>query len=176
MGFKISWIGFEKMGAVAVAERAGLLLTSKVDEANETPFSIAELPSGWTILFVNDVEYAFGDRPAQLSRGNRVITFQVHEGVMYSRAAEFRDGICIWAVEHDSDSGVRHLETAGDLPSDFEAIRTECLKAQDAEGENAMIDHIIDIPAKLAMSPTGYRYDQWRFDWGQPVFYEAASR
>lgn len=173
MGFKISWIGFEKLSAVAVAERAGLTLTSTVDEANETPFSIAELPSGWTILFVNDVEYAFGERPEQLSRGNRILTFQVHEGVMYSRAAEFRDGTCIWAVEHDSDPDIRHLEAAGELPGDFEAIRTECLKAQDAEGENPMVDYIIDIPAKLTMSPTGYRYDKWKFDWGEPTFYEA---
>ena len=173
MGFKISWIGFEKLDAATVAERVGLTLTSTVDEANEMPFSIAELPSGWTILFVNDVEYAFGDRPAELSKGHRVLTFQVHEGVMYSRAAEFRDGTCIWAVEHDSDSGIRHLETEGNLPGDFAAIHAECSRAQDAEGEKPMVDHIIDVPARLAMAPTGYRYDRWKFDWGEPVFYEA---
>ncbi len=173
MGFKICWIGFEKLGAAEVAERAGLALTSTVDDANEAPFSIAELPSGWTILFVNNVEYAFGDRPEQLSRGGRIVTFQVHEGVMYSRAAEFRDGTCLWTVEHDADSGIRHLETTGSLPADFEVIRADCVKAQDAEGKNPMVDHMIDIPARLAMAPTGYRYDRGRFDWGEPVFYEA---
>ena len=36
-----------------------------------------------------------------------------------------------------------------------------------------MVDHIIDIPARLAMTRTGYRYDRSSFDWGEPVFYEA---
>jgi len=39
-----------------------------------------------------------------------------------------------------------------------------------AGGEKADVDYVFDIPVELVTQLCGYRYDKWKFDWGQPVF------
>jgi len=54
MGFKISWVGFHGLTRREVIKTIGGVDCEIVDEANEAPFSLAELPGGWFILWSND--------------------------------------------------------------------------------------------------------------------------
>lgn len=179
MGFKISWIAFEGMDKADVLSRMAMSDTGKPDEAYEASFSLAQLPTGWSVLFANDFEYASDRRMAPLSAGGRLIALQVHEGVMCARAVEFRNGQLIWWVGHDSEEGIEHLDAEGDLPAAFAVVRAR-LFAEQAEngGTEADVDYIFDVPVELAAELTGYRHDQAMFDWGEPLFtaVEAASR
>ena len=67
MGFSISWLGFKALSKAEILRRTGFRDTGAYDEANESPFSLAELPNGWTILFSNDFDYGAGEHLIGLS-------------------------------------------------------------------------------------------------------------
>lgn len=173
MGFKISWIGFNGLERTECLARLGMAETSVVDEANEAPFSLAVLPNGWIILFANDFEYVTEERLAKLSRGATVIGCQIHEGIMYADAVLYNDGKPVWSISHFAGDGRLDLTISGAPPAEIEQIRDRLIaeqKKNDAAGAGK--DFIFDIPVEAASLVTGYRHDQWRFDWGEPVFHE----
>uniref|UniRef100_B0T086 Uncharacterized protein n=1 Tax=Caulobacter sp. (strain K31) TaxID=366602 RepID=B0T086_CAUSK len=173
MGFKISWIGFNGLEQAECLSRLGMIETPVVDEANEAPFSLAVLPNSWIILFANDFEYVTEDRLATLSRGATVIGCHIHEGIMYADAMLYNDGKAVWSLSHFVGDGRFDLKTTGAPPGEIEQIRVKLIAEQKMNDEaHADTDFIFDIPVEAARLVTGYRHDQWKFDWGEPVFHE----
>lgn len=173
MGFRISWLAFHGINRAECLTRLGLAETGQIDEANEEPFSLTDLPSGWHILFVNDVLYASEQRASALSKDCTVVASQINETTMYSRSALYRDGAELWTVTHDSEKGLRHLDISGDIPAEVAGIREDLLTQLEANGGDASdTDYIFDVPVELAFNQTGYRHDRWKFDWGEPEFHE----
>lgn len=171
MGFRISWVGFEGVDQAACLSFVGMTDTGHADEANEAPFSMATLPTGWTILFSNDFEFASEQKLAELSKCGRVVGCSIHEGIMYSSAASYLKGRRLWFVDHDSSQSIIDLTLDGTLPAEFDAIRARLVSEQEASGgEQSDTDYIFDIPVELAAHCTGYRHDRWQFDWGEPEF------
>jgi hypothetical protein len=178
MGFRISWIGFEKVLAADVLTMAGMRDTCEPGLPYEVPSAIAELATGWTILFSDDFTYAHEGRLRDLSGARpaaRMLGVQVHEGMMASAARCFRDAAVVWMVEHDTEVSLTHLWTHGDLPAAFGAIKA--LQSDKQAREDAAlapaettVDHIFDVPVLLAESVTGFRHDRDSFDWGTPRF------
>ncbi len=124
MGFSVSWLGFENVAKANVLARFGLRDAGLADGANEALFSIAQLPTGWTILFVND--FAFGSDSAmlsELSQRGRVVACQVEEHAMVSAARAYLQGQEEWAVAHDSARGVYDVSSRGRPPGDFADIQ-----------------------------------------------------
>ena len=171
MGFKISWIGFNGLGLAECLRRLRMKATDVLDEANEAPFSLAQIPNNWIILFANDFAYVSDERLAELSAGATVIGCRIHEGVMYSDAALFNSGHKIWSISHYFGAAPLDLNIAGDLPSEILTIRDRLLAEQKAADPIANIDHVFDIPVQAAELVTGFRYDRWKFDWGEPAFH-----
>jgi len=135
MGLSISWIGFQGIDKAEVLRRVALHDTGIENQANEAPFSIAELPNGWTILFAKNVNYVTAERLAELSRSAMLVACQVEEHAMISAAHCFSDGHQVWSVSHSSDRGAYDLEARGALPESFEAIKTRVFARQNvAEG------------------------------------------
>jgi hypothetical protein len=56
------------------------------------------------------------------------------------------------------------METSGDLPADFDAIRARLSQKQDAAGRKPQVDYIHDVPIELAKSLTGFRHDHFPDD------------
>jgi hypothetical protein len=172
MGFKISWIGFNGLERAECLARLGMVETSVVDDASEAPFSLAMLPNGWIILFVNDFEFVTEDRLAKLSRGATVIGCHIHEGIMYADAILYNDGKPVWSISHFVGDGRFDLKVTGAPPAEIEQIRDKLIAEQKKnDAGQADTDFIFDIPMDAARLVTGYRYDQWKFDWGEPVFH-----
>jgi hypothetical protein len=147
--------------------------TGEADEANESPVSGASLPNGWYVLFLNDCDHPFLASRALLtfSRGCQLLACQVEEHVMASSAACYESGRRLWGVAHQSDKGRYDLEVQGSPPEVFGAVQAGLLKKQDeAGGDKADVDYIFDIPVELVTQLCDYRYDRWKFDWGQPTF------
>jgi hypothetical protein len=149
--------------------------TGEVDDANEAPFALAELPNRWIILFANDFEYVSDKRLAALSAETTVIGCHIHEGIMFSDATLFNAGRKIWSISHFAGEGPLDLTLQGEPPPEILAIRDRLLAEQRA-AVTSDVDHVFDIPVEAAQLVTGYRYDQWKFDWGEPVFHVLKAR
>ena len=171
MGFRISWVGFHGLPKSDVLQIISGIDSGTLDEANEAPFSIAEIPGEWCILFSNDFEYASAETLKSLSARGALVACQVHEGVMFSAAYGYERSELKWSLTHNSDNGVRDLGVSGSPPREFAEIRDRLSKAQEDEGgDNADVDYFFDIPVETAEALCTYRHDRWKFDWGQPTF------
>lgn len=171
MGYKISWVGFLALKKQDVLELIGGLDSGTVDEANEEPFSIAEIPGDWVVLFANDFGFASEENLEKLSTHGVVVACQVHEGVMFSASYGYNRGKQMWAVQHDASKGIRDLKFSGELPPEFPNIQARLTAEQETHGgDRADVDYFFDIPVETARSLCPYRHDHWKFDWGEPVF------
>lgn len=161
MGFSISWIGFHSLGRTETLARGGFRGTGVVESFPTGNICFAALPTGWSLLFSKDVEYASPSVLAHLSEGATVLGCQVEEHSMVSAATLCTNGQQIWHVMHDSDAGRYDLNATGTLPAQFAAIRSRLFAKQDAEPETGFmrVDYVFDIPVELAASFTGYRHD-----------------
>ena len=115
-GFKISWIGFHGKGKVGALKAAGLRETGEPDEANEAPFSGAEIPDGWFVLFSNDFAFVSPERLARLSVDCRIVACQIHEGIMFSAAYGYERGSRVWELVHQSRDDLSRQRHRLDLP------------------------------------------------------------
>lgn len=127
----------------------------------ESELTGARLPSGWYVIFVNDLaaRELEDNVLADLSLGAEVMSFLVEEASMVSVAKGFFDGRHSWQVVHDSSQGLDHLETQGQLPASFSVVRDRLLGQLKAAGEQSS-DYLFDVPADLSKSITGYRHDE----------------
>jgi hypothetical protein len=171
MGFRISWIGFNGLDRQECLARLHMRETQEIDEAQEEPFSLAQLPNNWIVLFANDFEYVSDKRLAELSTGATVIGCRVHEGVMYSDVALYNAGRKMWSVSHYAGDGALDLKIEGQPPAEVLTLRDTLLEKQRSAGATSEVDHVFDVPVEAAQLVTSYRYDQWKFDWGEPIFH-----
>jgi hypothetical protein len=178
VGFKVSWIGFDSIGKTSVLEMTGLQDTGEPDVANEAPFSGAEIPGGWFILFSNDFQFVSPERLAQLSVDCHIVACQVHEGIMVSAAFGYERGRCVWELVHNSQQSTRGLSVSGSPPPSFQSIRQRLMEKQEAtvSDEGFKVDYIFDIPVEVAAAICKYRHDRWKFEWGSPQFFRLIAR
>lgn len=169
MGFKISWLAFEALDKATLLDALGFHDTGVSDEANEAPFSAAQLPNGWSIIWSNDFGWIETQSVKLPFPTQRAIACQLHEGLMFSAARGADDGAEKWSVSHDAQTALHDLTLVGDLPSTLPEIRSRLLREQQEEDRNsAEIDFIFEIPIELAQSITGFRHDLWEIDGRQP--------
>lgn len=159
MGFSISWLAVQGKGRKAVLEELGLSATGQREEFPESPVTVAELPSGWLLVFANDfdADLVSDETLEALSAGCVVVACRVEEHVMVSYAQCYTSQVSTWRVLHDAERGVDHLDTKGDLPAEFSSIRDSLLAQQQAaEG----VDYVFDVPIALAQRLTSFRHDE----------------
>jgi hypothetical protein len=123
MGFKISWIAFDRIGKDRALDKVGLRDTGHLDEPNESPFSGAEIPGGWFILFSNDFLFVSRERLAGLSADCSIVACRVHEGTMPSVSYGYAARRRLWEVGHDAQQGLDNLSIFGSPPPSFQSVR-----------------------------------------------------
>lgn len=172
MGFSITWFGFENKTKAEALAKFGQRDSGIADDGNEALFSAAQLPTGWTIVFVND--FAVGGEAAlleELSQSGRIVACQIEEHAMISAARGYQDGREKWEVVHDSHRGVYDVSTQGQPPEALADIHRRLAAKQAAEPETGWrADYLFDVPVELAAEETGYRHDRSQFSWGAPRF------
>jgi hypothetical protein len=161
MGFHIGWIAVNGKAPKEVQTDLGLSETGEREFMPESELTGTHLPSGWYVIFVNDLaaRELEDNVLADLSGGADVMSFLVEEASMVSVATGFSDGRRIWQVVHDSSQGLDHLETQGQLPASFAAVKDRLLGKLRAAGQHSA-DYLFDVPADLSKSITGYRHDE----------------
>jgi hypothetical protein len=177
MGSSLSWIAARGVDKPEFLRRLGLRDTGKLDTgARMERFSVAALPTGWTVLLTDDYDFAAPNRCAPLSAGAYLIACQIEEHVMASAAHGCANGQLLWSVTHDGDKDLYDLTASGAVPDGFAAIKSRLVKSQDEEAQAKSmlpVDYLFDAPVELAAALTGYRHDRTQFDWGEPVFFLA---
>ncbi len=103
----------------------------------------------------------------ELSYGCRIVNLQLEEHAMVSVASLEENGKTRWSVSHLSDEGIYDLSCEGDLPPQFESIRSDALRQQDeAGGTEADVDYVIEVPIDLAFSVCGFRHGMLFTEYG----------
>ena len=131
MGYRISWLAAKGLSSNALLDHFDFRSTDERDEANEAPFSTAELPTGWTILWSNDPTFANVERCQRLSEKAPIVSCWVNETVMLSSANYFEGGNYLWFVGHNAQEGQYDLQSDGSLPPQFDAIKERLTHQQD---------------------------------------------
>jgi hypothetical protein len=169
VGFSISWVGFDGIGKARALESVGLRETGEPEVVPEAPFSGAEIPGGWFIVYSNDFGFVSRERLAQLSIDCRIIACQVHEGIMFSAAYGYERERRVWELAHNAQETIYDLSVSGSPPPSFETIRQRLTRRQEATAGSG-VDYIFDIPVEVAADICKYRYGRFKFDWGMPQF------
>ena len=163
MGFAIAWCAVPENDAVRFLERIGLSPTGKSEEFPESPVSSAKLDTGWRLIWVNDYACPFLDPKAlrETSSQTTLLVCHVEEHVMASSSELWIDGQRRWWISHEGENGPKGLDADGDLPECFPAITSELEECQQAEGGDAAeVDHLFDIPLKVAQVLVGFKHDE----------------
>jgi len=157
MGFRLSWVAVRGKTREEIHQALAISATGVYEEFPESPCTGAVLADGSYLVVKDCGLYEDHKQLSKLSVKGEVIACFVHEGIMVSQAAEWRNGKKIWSVVHNSQKALGHLEAQGKLPPDYPALR-EQLEAKQAARVGGP-DYIFDIPVELAKSLTGYRHD-----------------
>jgi hypothetical protein len=93
----------------------GLKPTGERWENPEGPISGALLVSGWYVVWF-DQEFVDEGVVRKVSTGREAVAGFVEEHVMFSASSGWRDEEMVWALAHQSEKGIYHLDASGELP------------------------------------------------------------
>ena len=163
MGFAITWCAVREEHAEIPLQQLGLSPTGQTEEIPESLVSTARLDTGWRVIWYNEYGCPFL-RPEDLrgiSKDKDVLMCLVEEHVMASSSEMWSSGERTWWLQHEGEDGPRGLSTEGELPQCFPVIRKEMEQAQlAAGGDEADVDHIFEIPLKVAEALVGFKHDE----------------
>ena len=147
----VSWIAFEGLDRAEILRRTNLTDTGEPDDYGDADWSLGALPSGWHILWANELDDISPERLQILSENCRVVACFVNEETMTSRAQQFERSQQAWSVAHDASISAMHLAETGALPDDYTSIRERLVSAQETSGaDHADVDFLFDLPIELA--------------------------
>jgi hypothetical protein len=163
MGWSITWCAVREENAEHFLNQLGLSATGETEELPESLISMAKLDTGWRVIWYNKYDCPFL-RPRDLeslSTDRDIVLCLVEEHVMASSAELWSRGKRKWWLSHEGEDGPKGLDTDGDLPESFPAIRKTMEEAQHAEGgDDADVDYMFEIPLKLAEELVGFKHDE----------------
>jgi len=163
MGHSLSWLAVKGKRPRDLHRELGVERTGEREDLPESPIVGAALPGGWYVVVFNEADVDLSDEVllARVSAGCEIVTCDVEEHVMFSAASGWKDGEERWSVFYDSQVGIEHLATKGELPAAFRSIADEARNEQDAAGgERAEVDFLFDVPLELARTLTRFRHDE----------------
>lgn len=162
MGFAITWLACPESHAAAVLRQLQLKPSGETEETPDSPVSAFRTKSGWRIIWVNEYGTPLAGEAmlARLSQDTEIVMALVEEHVMASSAEYWAQGARRWRISHEGVNGPVGLETEGQPPPGFPEIRASLEQEQEeAGGQDADVDHLFDIPLKVAESITGFKHD-----------------
>jgi hypothetical protein len=163
MGYAITWCEIREEAAERFLEELGLSATGDFEELPESPVSMAKLDTGWRVIWINEYAPTFLALNAveRLSKTRDVLLCLVEEHVMASSSEMWFGGKCQWRLSHQGENGPKGIELEGKVPECTAGIREEMERAQEANGgDNAEVDHMFEIPLKVAQQLVGFKHDE----------------
>ena len=181
MGFSHSWIAVQGLTSERALEALGMEVEEVRAPENMTAdgLYLGVAPNGWLIALTDRRANAFEGALGELAKFGPAVACQVNEHVMYSEARGYEAAAESWRVVYDCEEGPDALRVDGNPPPQLEEIRRKAEAEQETEGgEDADVDILFEIPARLACSicgfmlgenePEGFRYLKLRRIGGEP--------
>lgn len=163
MGWSCSWVAVRGKEPDTLLTALGLRLSGDREEIPESPWTCANLPGGWFLVFRSDhcEPENFKDAALKaLSMDCELLRSSVEEHVMFCSTSYWARGNKVWEIAHDAQKGMHHLQSSGEPPPSFPGIRTKYFSEQEAEGgEKADVDLIFEIPLQVGVEFAGFRHD-----------------
>jgi|GEM_PF-2147840 len=161
MGARMSWLVADADQIERIAEIIGYRRHVEDASPPKSPCKFGvTTPSGKVFLFEEcgwEWDFISPGIQSAISAETTVYFMMNDTTMMMSSAEQWRDGAKVWGVYHQSDEGVYHLPTEGDLPASFKSIRARRFAEQkELEDQEAQVDAAIKIPLDLAAAFTGY--------------------
>jgi len=116
----------------------------------------------WLIICAAGWEYMellTEDHAKALSKTAPTLYWWGDDTPMRSGLEEFADGTSRWLVDYRGTHGVSTPTVRGEPPDALEEARAGQQARQDAEGEDADVDHLYEIPHVLGELLTDFRHD-----------------
>ncbi len=158
MGFRVSIYAIFDRDPDLVRRDLNLKPNGDTEEFPESAVAGVLTNTGTYVLYFNDSQMFGDDVIRPLIANSRFLSCNVNETCMYSAVTAFDGGGELWRVIHDSSKGILHLETHGDIPTLYSAIREQKLSRQQHDGEG--VDHMFGVPIDLFVQLGGVRYDE----------------
>jgi hypothetical protein len=160
MGFRISW-----MATQAAEPEVLLALKARKSGASgeyiDFDLSIGSLGNGWIIIWSEDEEYFDDPRSLILSSNFPLIACWVNETVMHSRVRKLSNGKEEWAIWHEGDENIAHIDSSGNPPAELTKLIAEAREQQALDNE---VDYLFDVPLLIAASICGFKHDEFMDD------------
>ena len=163
MGFSITWCAVRDGNAQKVLDQLGLSPTGEAEDVPESLDFDRHARHGLAHHLVQRVRMSVpAARGPWCHFGWPGSTDVPCRGARHGELRElWRGGTRQWWISHEGEDGPKGLATEGDLPDCFAAIRREMEDAQLAAGGDAAgVDHIFDIPLRVAQTLVGFRHDE----------------
>lgn len=161
MGQALTWIAVRGKDAAQILADLDASPTGEQGGFAEHRLAACPLRGGWYAVAATEVGHRWGgpDWLAALSAGAELVACQVEEHVMFASAEGWRAGERTWRVVHDAQQGQRHLQAEGELPAAYAGIAAEH-RALAAAAPTSKVDHLFEVPLKLAQRLTGFKHDE----------------
>ncbi|MEK8032249.1 hypothetical protein AACH06_15580 [Ideonella sp. DXS29W] len=163
MGYALSWLAVRgKLPEQVLADLNATPTGGEVDFARSR-LGARRLRSGWYAVFAREQGHAWMDPDTLglLSASADLLACTVDENRLMSSAELWRAGDLVWQVLHDGQQSHDHLKITGEPPAPFAALAIDHRRLQAAAGGGrATIDHLFQVPLKLAQRVTGFKHDE----------------
>lgn len=158
MGAALTWVAVEGLSLDAVLDRLGLEATGTACGFPARGIGAHPLPDGAWLIAAGGCDHRImqAARMAALSAGARALCCTVEEHVNYAASALWEAGRQVWRVEHVGDEDPEHIRCEGDPPPRFHAWLAAAAEAAAADPD---VDHVVEIPVRLAREYAGYSHD-----------------
>ena len=156
MGMKTTWVCIRRQTKAAVLDAMGLVETGEYEGIYLPMAAAAEFPGGWVVVHYDQAEaFQTSDAVAARFPKGEVLWGRSSETVMWSGAYGLRDGVQLWAIEHDGDQEHPAPEVSGSPPAELAAITDELARKQ-AGPDNEDVDFLFEAPMALTTALCGY--------------------
>lgn len=141
-GIAIAWCAVQEAAFDGFLQRIGLTDTGKIEEVPDSLIGVAWLDTGWCLFWYNQYDCPFlGEaRRQEHSRHHDLLYCLVEEHCMASSSELWSHGSRKWWIPHQGIDGPKGQEFSGELPNDFQEIKTEMETTQKQEvGDKAEV-------------------------------------
>lgn len=163
MGYALSWLAVRgKLPEQVLADLNASPTGEQIDFAQRR-LGARRLRSGWYAVFAKQIGHPWMDPDTLglLSASAELLACTVDENKLFTSAELWRAGDRVWQVLHDGQQAHDHLAIIGEPPPPFATIAIDHRKLQTAAGgAKAAIDHLFQVPPKLAQRVTGFKHDE----------------
>ena len=156
MGFRVLLIAIKDKEPSQIQAEYCVAPTNKFEEIPEADVTAAKLPNGRYLLYINDKIMPDDSLFSKLSQSSSLVACYANETVMESFSCSWVNGSQVWAVFHNAQEGIKHLDFSGKLPGSFSTTKDKLFAEQKDQTD---VDYIFDIPVELFVDCGGLRYD-----------------